>query len=59
MAHCDNSFFKKCGKEQVKKMTLYWKINWVEGARLILVQYDRVATPQAARFTLYFQWDRG
>jgi hypothetical protein len=59
MAHCDNSFLKKYGKEQVEKMTLYQKTNWVEGARLILAQYERVDAPQAARFTAYFQWDRG
>jgi hypothetical protein len=59
MTPCDNLYFTKHGKDQVKRMKLHRKINWVEGAKLLLVKYDRLDTEQAARFTSYFQWDRG
>lgn len=59
MKHCDNLYFTKYGKDKIKTMKIHRKTNWVEGAKLIMVQYARVDTPQAARFTSYFQWDRG
>jgi hypothetical protein len=59
LAHCDNVYFNKHGKDRVKKMTLRRKINWIAGANLIMAKYDRVTTTQAKRFTSYFQWDRG
>lgn len=59
IAHCDNSYFTKHGRDKVKTMTIRRKINWVAGANLIMVKYDRVTTEQATRFTSYFQWDWG
>jgi hypothetical protein len=60
LAHCDNIYFTKHGKERVKKMTLRQKIKWIAGANLIMIKYDRAtSTVQAKRFTSYFQWDRG
>jgi hypothetical protein len=59
MAHCDSAFFKKHSQEQVKAMKVHRKKNWIVGAKLILTKYKRIDTPQTARFTSYFQWDRG
>jgi hypothetical protein len=39
-------------------MTIHRKTNWIAGANLIMVKYDRVNTAQAMRFMSYFQWDR-
>jgi hypothetical protein len=44
MAHCDNYYFTKQGCENVKKMTIRRKINWIAGANLIMAKYDRVPT---------------
>jgi hypothetical protein len=59
MAHCDNQYFQKHDKEQIKKMSIRRKTNWVAGANLILVKYERTTTVQTARFQSFFQWDRG
>jgi hypothetical protein len=59
MAHCDRIFFRKHSGEQIKAMKEHRKKNWITGAKLILDKYDRIETPQSARFTSYFQWDRG
>jgi hypothetical protein len=59
MAHCDNLYFNKHPPEQLKKMTLHRKINWVAGANLILTKYERAMTVQSAKFKSFFQWDRG
>lgn len=59
MAHCDSAYFRKHSKDTIRSMTVHRKTNWITGAKLILSKYDRIDTPQAARFTSYFQWDRG
>lgn len=59
MAHCDIRFFRKHTKESVKSMKIHRKTNWISGANLILLKYQRNTTTQSERFTSYFQWDRG
>lgn len=59
MSHCDNQYFNKYTKEQLKNMTTYRKTNWIAGAILILTKYERTTTVQSAWFKSFFQWDRG
>lgn len=59
MRHCDNLYFKKHSKETIREMKVHRKSNWITGAKLILKNYERIDTAQAARFTSYFQWDPG
>lgn len=59
MSHCDNTYFSKHTKDQIKKFKIRRKTNWIRGANLILTKYDRTLTEQSERFTSFFQWDRG
>jgi hypothetical protein len=33
------------------------KTNWITGANLVLMKYDRAVSPQSERFKSFFQWD--
>jgi hypothetical protein len=57
MSHCDNMYFTKHAQDTVKNMKLHRKNNWIAGANLILMKYDRATTNQSARFTSFFQWN--
>jgi hypothetical protein len=59
MAHCDNQYFSKHTRTQLKNMKIHRKTNWITGATIILTKYERSTTLQSARFTSYFQWDNG
>lgn len=59
MAHWDNQYFRKHDKEQIKRMSILRKTNWVAGANLILTKYEHTTTVQSAWFQSFFQWDRG
>jgi len=57
MAQCDNLFFRKHSAQQIKRMKLKRKTNWITGATLILAKYEQSTTEQMRRFASYFQWD--
>jgi len=59
LAHCDNNYFIRYSKDQVKNMKLQRKTNWVTGANLIISNYERNSTEQSMRFRSFFQWDPG
>ena len=59
MAHCDNFYFTKYTKDNIRKMKLQRKKNWVTGANLIISKYARNTSRQSARFKAFFQWDPG
>jgi hypothetical protein len=59
MAPCDQRYFTKYDQENLKQMQIQRKTNWITGANLILMKYERSTTVTSERFMSYFQWDTG
>lgn len=59
LTHSEVIYFTRRYADELKKLWLQRKQDWIQGTEVILEQRQINRESQEARFLQFFQWDRG